>query len=99
MNSKWNPFNAVASGTYMINDVLREKNKIHMPVLSEDQKNELQAKMLDAFNTQETIKVKYYKDGNIYVKEGKITNIEPNKQKIVLNFSFTIFFSQIVEFF
>ena len=26
MMSKWNPFNAVASGDYMINDVMKEKN-------------------------------------------------------------------------
>ena len=99
MNSKWNPFNAVASGEYMINDVLNEKNKIKMPVLSEDQKQELQNRMFEVFNNQEIINVKYFCNGRLYIKEGKITNIDQNTHKIVLNGSFPVFFSQIIEFF
>lgn len=99
MNSKWNPFNAVASGEYMINDVLKEKSKLKMPILSDDQKQELQNRMLEAFNNQEIIKVKYFKNGDLYVKEGKITNIDPNLHKIVINQTFPVFFSQIIKFF
>ena len=99
MNSKWNPFNAVASGEYMVNDVLKEKNKLKMPILSDDQKQELQNRMFEAFNNQEIIKVKYFKSGNLYVKEGKITNIDQNLHKIIINQTFPVFFSQIIEFF
>lgn len=99
MNSKWNPFNAVASGEYMINDVLEEKNKERMPVLSDDQKEEIQNRMFEAFNNQEVINVKYFKNGKFYVKEGKITNIDQNTHKIVVNGEFSVYFSQIVEFF
>ena len=99
MSSKWNPFNAVASGEYMINDVLAEKNKERMPVLSDDQKEEIQNRMFEAFNNQEVINVKYFKNGTFYVKEGKITNIDQNTHKIVLNGEFSVYFSQIIEFF
>lgn len=99
MSSKWNPFNAVASGEYMINDVLEEKNKEKMPVLSDDQKEVIQNKMFEAFNNQEVIKVKYFKNGKFYIKEGKITNIDPNTHKIVINEEFSVYFSQIIEFF
>ena len=99
MSSKWNPFNAVAPGGMMVNEVLREKNKIDMPVLSEDQKLELQNKMFEAFYNQETIKVKYFKAGKVYIKEGIITNIDQNSHKIVLNSEFPVFFSQIIDFF
>ncbi len=99
MSSKWNPFNAVASGEYMINDVLEEKNKERMPVLSDDQKEEIQNRMFEAFNNQEVINVKYFKNGKFYVKEGKITNIDQNTHKIVLNGEFSVYFSQIIEFF
>ena len=47
MSSKWNPFNAVAPGGFMVNEVLKEKNKIDMPVLSEDQKMELEKKNVE----------------------------------------------------
>ena len=99
MMSKWNPFNAVASGDYMINDVVKEKNKVSMPILSEDQKLELQNKMFEAFYNQETINVKYSTAGKVYITEGIITNIDQNSHKIVLNGDFSVFFSQIIDFF
>ena len=99
MSSKWNPFNAVAPGGMMVNDVLREKDKIDMPVLSEDQKAELQERIIEAYNNQELIKVKYFKGGKIYVSEGKIDKIDINSHKIVINGGFSVFFSQIIEIF
>lgn len=97
--SKWNPFNAVASGDYMIGEVLEKKNKMKMPILSDDQKEQLQCKMLEAFNNQETIKIKYFKNGNIYIKEGRITNIDSNSHKITLDSKYFVYFSQIIDFF
>lgn len=97
MSSKWNPFNAVAPGGYMVNEVLKEKNKIEMPVLSDDQKMEIQEKIVDAYNNQEIIKIKYFRAGRLYITEGKIEKIDINAHKIVLNGGFTVFFSQIIE--
>ena len=97
--SKWNPFNAVASGDYMINDVMKIKDKVSMPILSDDQKLELQNKMFEAFYNQEVIKVKYFKAGKVYIIEGIITNIDQNSHKIVLNSEISVFFSQIIDFF
>ena len=57
MSSKWNPFNAVAPGGFMVNEVLKEKNKIDMPILSDDQKMELQERIFEAHNNQEIIKI------------------------------------------
>ena len=99
MSTKWNPFNAVAPSEMMVNDVLREKDKIDMPVLSEDQKAELQERIIEAYNNQELIKVKYFKGGKIYVSEGKIDKIDINSHKIVINGGFSVFFSQIIEIF
>ena len=97
MSSKWNPFNAVAPGGMMVNEVLREKNKIDMPVLSEDQKMELQERILEAHNNQEIIKIKYFRGGKLYTTEGKVKKIDANARKIVLNGGLSVFFSQIVE--
>ena len=38
---KWAPFSAVAPGAYMVNEVLSKKNKVKMPILSEDQINDI----------------------------------------------------------
>lgn len=95
---KWQPFSAVIPSSNMINDVLKEKNKIKMPILSEDQNRELQNKMLTFYNNEETITVKYYRAGKLYKLEGKITNIDQNTHKIIINNHFSIFFSQIIDF-
>lgn len=96
---KWQPFAAVISGTSMINDVLKEKNKIQMPLLSEDQKQELQEKMVTFFQTQEVTTIKFYRDGKLYLLKGKITSIDPYHQKIIVNAQHSLFFSQIIAFF
>ncbi len=40
-NIKWQPFESVISTRLMLNNILKEKNKIAMPILSEDQYNDL----------------------------------------------------------
>ncbi len=94
---KWQPFNAVASGNYMVNEVLRKKYVIAMPMLSEDQQNELQEKILNSYSTQEMIRIKFYKNGRIYTSEGKIKQIDKNNHNIVLSNDLKVFFAQIVE--
>lgn len=95
---KWQPFNAVASGNYMINEVLKGKNKIKMPLLSDDQKDALQDEMFRLFNNQEIVTVKFYRDGRLYTLTGKITFIDRNKYRIMINNKNWIYFSQIIEF-
>ena len=73
MSSKWNPFNAVAPGGMMVNEVLREKNKIEMPILSDDQKMALQERILEAHNNQEIIKIKYFMFNTMIVPTRKIS--------------------------
>jgi len=97
MSSKWNPFNAVAPGGYMIKEVMEEKNKVEMPILSEDQKMELQERIIEACNNQTIVTIRYYNKGNIKNIEGIIDKIDPNARKIILNQGFSIFFSQIIE--
>ena len=97
MSSKWNPFNAVAPGGFMVKEVMKEKNKIEMPILSDDQKMAIQERLFDAFNNQEIIKIKYFRAGKLYITEGKVEKIDVNTHKIVLNGGFAVFFSQIIE--
>ena len=97
MSSKWNPFNAVAPCGFMVNEVLREKNKIDKPVVSDDQKTAIQERILEVHNNQEIVKIKYFRGGRLYITEGKVEKIDINAHKIVLNGGFSVFFSQIVE--
>lgn len=96
---KWAPFSAVIPGSVMVNDVLKKKNKVKMPVLSDDQKNELQDKMITYYNNQEKVNIRYFKAGNIFKIKGIITNIDYNNHKLIINEEIPLFFSQIIAFF
>ena len=97
MSSKWNPFNAVAPGGFMVKEVMKEKNKIEMPILSDDQKMAIQERLFDAFNNQEIVNITYFKGGNMYNIKGIIEKIDQNARKIVLDCDISVFFSQICE--
>ena len=94
---KWQPFEAVISGKVMVNEVLARKNKVKMPILSDDQIEEINRKMSTAHHNKDIITIRYYRSGKFYEKRGIIEEIDVNEGKIVLNDGFSIFFSQIIE--
>ncbi len=98
-NTKWQPFEAVVSGKKLINNIMKEKRKIKMPELSEDQKNELQEGITKAFHNQDIVTIKFYRNGLIYKIKGKITKIDVISKKITINNHFFLFFSQILQLF
>ena len=95
---KWQPFSAIIPSGDLIQEVLNDKRKKRMPILSEDQKQELQEKMLEFYNNKENITIKFFHDGYFYEIKGKITHIDSFKHKIVINNSLSIYFSQIIDF-
>lgn len=94
---KWAPFNAVESGNVMVNDVLSKRNIVKMPILSDDQINDLEHKIIESYNNGSIITILYFKGGKYYKKRGIIGNIEVNQAKIILKDGFCVFFSQIIE--
>lgn len=96
---KWQPFQAIIPGNRMVHDVLEQKNKISMPVLSDDQLYQIQERLLYSYQTQEKVQLIYFHGGRLYRKVGKVTEIDANQRRIVLNGHFFLFFSQIVEIF
>lgn len=95
--SKWQPFNAVISGDLMLKDVLNKKNVVKMPTLSEDQIAMLERKIFSSFTRQESIKVKFYRNGSLFELRGIVTNIDIIKHKVFINNERCLYFSQIVE--
>lgn len=97
-NAKWAPFASVVQGSEMINDVLSGRDKVEMPILSEDQIQVIEDKIYTAFHNNENVKIKFYSNGRFIIKEGKIKKIDKYAGKIVFFSNFSLFFSQIVEF-
>lgn len=94
---KWQPFSAVTPGTILVTEVLKKKNRHEMPVLSDDQITNIENKLLLSYKLQSPIKIKYYKNYGIFLKEGIISKIDISSKKIFINNNSYLYFSQIIE--
>ena len=88
---KWMPFNSVVSSKEIINSILKDKSKISMPILSEEQKDVNEQKLLIAYYSKSKINISYYQNGNSYIKK-----IDFTYHKIYFENN-TILFDQIVS--
>lgn len=93
---KWEPFNSVIPSSKVINKVIKEKNKIEKPVLSEEQLKTIEQKLIDSYNSNEKISVSYFQNGYIFNEKGTIKKIDYINKKVYLDYKY-IYFSQITN--
>ncbi len=93
---KWRPFDSVTSSQRIIKDLLKERGKIKKPILSEEQKGILESKLVLAFYTNDSIKISYFRNGEINHFEDKIKKIDSTYHKIYFQ-NHIILFDQITE--
>ena len=93
---KWHPFDSVISGRQMVKEILKERSRIKRPILSEEQKNLLEKKLIIAFYTNDTITVSYFNNGKINNFVDQIKKIDSTYHKIYF-YNHTILFDQITE--
>ncbi len=94
---KWLPFNSVISTNYILQELNEQKKKVHLPILSEEQKFYIEKKIINAYYTQEKIKIKYFYNGVIYQNDYFVKKINAIKKEIILNDSFKLNFQQIID--
>ena len=95
--NKWMPFNAVCDGNNLVDEIIYEKSKIRKPILSEDQLNNIQTKILESFNSKELIKIKYYMNNRIYELDSIIKKIDNINKLIEFKNGKKLYFSQIIN--
>ena len=95
---KWAPFSAVIPGNVLVNEIEFKKKKIIKPCLDDDKKWEIENKIIEAYNNKDIVKLKIYRDGRLYMKEGKIIQLDGITKKIILSGNYKVFFNQIVDF-
>ena len=93
---KWAPFNSVVSNKEIINSILKEKKKVKMPLLSDDEKKQIEEKIIQYFYTNEKIKLNYFYRGNIYTLNERIKKIDFIYHKIHFE-NLILIFEQIVK--
>ncbi len=88
---KWAPFNSVISGKEIIYNIQKERNKKKMPILSDEQKQSNEQKIIEAFYEQKIISIQYFYNNNIIQKTGTIKKIDSTFHKIYFNQQILIF--------
>ena len=94
---KWMPFNSLMNGRTVINNLMNEKNKIKMPILSEDEKQELENKIINAYYTKDKIIITYYKNGYLLKNKSYIKKIDYTYKIIYLENNINLLFRQITN--
>ena len=94
---KYQPFDSLTNSAKMKHDIQLKKNKVVMPTLSEDQLEEIDLKIKEAYHNKDKIRISYYFSGNIIKKDVKIILIDYIKKQIVLSDNTKVFYKQIVS--
>ena len=73
---KWAPFATMPEQYEMLNQLKQEQNKIDKPILSDDQLNDLNDKLIFKMYNDPAIDVRYYLKGYIQTIEGYIHKVD-----------------------
>ncbi|XMB85274.1 YolD-like family protein [Mycoplasmatota bacterium WC44] len=93
---KWQPFAALEGhGSYVTSEAIK-RLKIRKPILSPDQKDLLDEKLILYNKSNKEAMIKYYKDGFIEIEIGRINDINKLKKEITIN-NLIIIIDDIVE--
>ena len=82
---KWSPFDALSGRDEVLQKLLYELYKTQRATLSEDETQELNEKLQEAYQNNKQIAVEYYYDGYTYQTFGKIKKIDTIKKTITLD--------------
>ena len=94
---KWMPFNSLMNGRVIVNNLLDEKSKIKMPILSDDEIGEIENNIINAYYTQNKIIITYYKNGYLLKTKSLIKKIDYTRKIIYLDNNINLLFRQITN--
>lgn len=93
---KWMPFNSIISSKDVLNELTKERSKIKMPYLSDEQKSKIEKALIIAYYGQESIKIDYFYQGQILSLTSNIKKIDFTFHKIYFTKQ-TLLFEQIIK--
>lgn len=94
---KWMPFNSLMNGKTIVNNLINEKSKVKMPILSEDEIKEIEKNIINAYYTQDKVLITYYKNGYLLKIKSHIKKIDYVYKIIYLENNINLLFRQIVN--
>ncbi len=94
---KWMPFDSVISSKQMVQSILKKKEYVTKPCLSEEQMEEMERRLQEAFHSQMVVHVSYYYRGKILCKNDLILSIRKNEKGILFQDHTLLYFDQILN--
>ena len=94
---KWAPFNSVINGNDVKKVLNDKKNKISKPNLSEEQIEEIENSIINAYSNKTSTTIIYYYSNKFIQINGIITKLDPINKRIFINGKY-LYFNNIVKF-
>lgn len=94
---KWQPFDSVMNSKKIVNELNFNKGKINIPILSEEQLLEIENNIIKAYECDLFIKIKYLKNGDVFLMNEKIKYIDKIKKRITFKNYSIVYFTQIIN--
>lgn len=91
---KWAPFSSLIEQQGQLNKTKKIKNKIEMPILSEEEISEINNALINYQG--QTVNLKYYKNGSIILVKTKLNDINAENQSLKTSDGI-VYFVNIIE--
>ncbi len=94
---KWQPFNSLMNSKQVVKEIIQDKGKIAMPILSDDQLSILEEKIILAYESGMKVNITYYKNGYLYLINTNIKSIDKTNRKVFIKNNQYLYFNTIVD--
>ncbi|MGH0589660.1 YolD-like family protein [Bacillus mycoides] len=85
---KWTPFAALTTQFEGIREIIKEKNKVTRPILTNEEKERIENMLLCSLVSAEEIMITYYEDGYLLSGYMTIVDIDPSNSAVICTDAF-----------
>ncbi|NRQ71801.1 YolD-like family protein [Bacillus cereus] len=85
---KWSPFSAMPEQFAGIREIIKEKNKVTRPILTDDEKELIENMLLCSLLSEEEILITYYEDGYLLSSYMTVVDIDPANSAVICTDAF-----------
>ena len=93
---KWAPFDALTGHSSMLEDMIYNLSKKEKNTLSDDEYQEINNNILEAYEKHKTIYIDYFEEGYTFSTFGIIKQLNSVKKELILDTGETINFDSII---
>ncbi|HDR6387792.1 YolD-like family protein [Bacillus cereus] len=98
---KFTPFAAIPEQFAGIREIIKEKNKVTRPILTDDEKELIENMLLCSLLSEEEILITYYEDGYLLSSYMTVVDIDPSNSAVICTDAFynkiKLLFSNIID--